>query len=339
MIVLTVLLARHAPALAQGMPDLRLDTSALANGVSYDLLYFEPGACELKPADLCVGGPGARLLVRFDTFAVNDGDVDLVLGVPDPNEKLPSGEPKWVWSDCHGHFHFNSFARYDLQRRGEGTPVLTGQKRSFCVEDTKPDTATTPPRYCCRPGVTCELTGHQGVQPGWGDLYSSNLPCQWIDITDLEDQLPQDLDLCVSLNFEHVLPDRDATNDVGCVPITLAAPPATARAPRVKVRTPQRRTRARVGRPLKIAWRRRAPGNLKFQEIWFSADDGQTWQLVAGGPQLPGRRSWYKWTVPPDAATAAARIKIVVWTTNSQGTGSGRYQRGIGVSRAFRITS
>ncbi len=336
--VLTLVLATGRSAEGQRMPDLRLDTGALGSGVTYDLLYFEPNACELQAADLCVGAPGARKVMRFDTFAVNDGDADLVLGVPDVNETLPSGEPKWVRSECHGHFHFNSFARYELRRRGETAVLLNGLKRSFCVEDTKPDTATTPRRYCCAPGVTCELTGHQGVQPGWGDLYPSNLPCQWIDITDLAEPLPADLDLCVFLNFEHVLPDADPTNDTGCVPVTVDAPAPGARAPRVKVRAPGPRTRAAVGRPLKISWRRRAPGTLKFQEVWFSADDGQTWRLVAGGPQIPRRRTAYRWVVPTDAATATARIKVVVWTRNpAGGTGAGSYQRGIGMSRAFRI--
>ncbi len=321
------------------MPDLRLDTAALARGVTYDLLYFEPGACELQPADLCVGGPGARKVMRFDTFAVNDGDTDLVVGVPDPSEILPNGEPKWVWSQCHGHFHFQSFARYELRRRGETVALINGLKRSFCIEDTKPDTATTPRRYCCAPGITCELTGTQGLQPGWGDLYPSNLPCQWIDITDLaEDQLPADLDLCVFVNFERLLPDADPTNDTGCVPVTLAAPPAGARAPRVKVRAPGPRVRAAVGRTLKIAWRRSVPGDLKFQEVWFSVDDGQTWQLVAGGPQIPARRHSYKWIVPADAATTRARIKVVVWTKNPRnGTGASSFQRGVGMSRSFRV--
>ena len=160
-----------------------------------------------------------------------------------------------------------------------------------------------------------------------------------IDITDLgEDQLPADLDLCVFVNFERVLPDADPTNDFACVPVTFDAPPAGAHAPRVKVQAPGPRVRAAAGRALKIAWRRRAPGNLKFQEVWFSADDGQTWQLVAGGPQIPTRRHSYKWIVPADAATTRARIKVVVWTKNPRdGTGAGSFQRGVGVSRPFRV--
>jgi hypothetical protein len=332
-----ILLALHGPAGGAGMPDLRLDTGALARGVTYDLLYFAPDACELQAADLCVGAPGARIVMRFDTFAVNDGDVDLILGVPDPSVLLPSGEPEWIFSQCHNHFHFQTFARYELRRRGETATLLQGQKRSFCVEDTKPDTATTPRRYCCAPGVTCELTGHQGVQPGWGDLYPSNLPCQWIDVTDLEGQLPLDADLCVFLNYEHILPDADPTNDNGCVPVSLDAPPAGAKPPRVKVTAPTARVRAVAGRALKVAWRRHAKGDVKFQELWFSSDDGATWQLIGGGPTLPRLRQSYKWTVPAGTTASRARLKVVVWTRNADGVGPGSFQRGIGLSKAFRI--
>jgi len=330
----------RATASAQAGPDLRIDVDALTRGVSYDLLYFEPQACELQAADLCVGAPGARKVLRFDTFAVNDGDSDLVLGVPDPDELLPNGDPKWVWSECHGHFHFNTFARYELRRHGESTVLVPGQKRSFCIEDTKADTATTPRRYCCAVGITCEMTGHQGLQPGWGDLYASNLPCQWIDITDVEDPPPLDVDVCVFLNYAGVLPDADPANDVGCGAVTIDGPPDGARAPRVKVRAPHPQVRARVGRPLKIAWRRRTPGLFKFQEIWFSPDDGQTWSLLTGGPALPKRRHSYKWVVPEGAATETARVKVIVWTKNPPDDASaGSFQRAIAISKTFRIAN
>lgn len=336
---LLAVIAGQPPAAAQGMPDLRLDTKALAN-TAFDLLFFAPTSCALKPADLCVGAPGARKLLRFDVFAVNDGDADLVLGVPDPNELLPSGEHKWVYSECHHHFHFQTFARYELRRRGETTPFLEGQKRSFCVEDTKPDTATTPRKYCCAPGVTCELTGTQGVQPGWGDLYPRTLDCQWIDITDLpESILPAEFDLCVSLNTERILPDANPANDVGCIPVTIDGPPANAPGPKVKLRAPRGGARAEVGRHLKIAWRKRVRGTLKFQELWFSKDDGKTFALVAGGSELPAKRSSYRWTIPTDAVSDTARFRVVVWARNPpDDPGAGAYQRAIATSHPFRIT-
>lgn len=252
----------HGLTGAQGVPDLRLDLATLGAGFSYDLVSFAPGACELRAADRCVDAPGARKLLRFDVLAVNQGDADLVLGVPDPDLLLPGGGPMWEFSVCHDHFHFVTFARYELRRRGESMPVLEGQKRSFCVQDTRPVTATTPRRYCC--DGACG--NRQGVSMGWGDLYPRHLPCQWIDITALPDDAASgEFDLCVSLNTAGVLPDGDRTNDAGCVPISIDAPPPGTRAPRVKVRAPRRRARAREGRRLKIAWRRRVQGEIRFQ--------------------------------------------------------------------------
>src|SRR5262245_62368953 len=194
--VALALLLLGSAALAQGLPDLRLDTDLLASSVKYDLQLFDPndpGTCELQPSDLCVSGPGVRALLRFSVLAVNQGTSDLVVGTPDTSTLSPDGTPKWVYSSCHKHFHFQTFARYELRPRGGATAVLLGQKRSFCIEDTKKALPTAPDtaRYGCNPNGL----NTQGVQVGWGDLYPSNLPCQWIDVKDLADV--GEFDLCV----------------------------------------------------------------------------------------------------------------------------------------------
>ena len=329
-----LLLSAAAATLAGGLPDLRLDTGRLANGISVEVGFFPEGACELQVADLCVAGPGTRKLLRFDVFAVNQGTADLVLGVPDDTTLLPDGSPKWVYSACHRHYHFTTFARYELRRRGETTPVLTGQKRSFCVEDTKPAGATTARRYCCSDACAMQ----QGIQIGWGDLYPGTLKCQWIDITD--GVLPGDYDLCVFLNTAGLLPDGDPSNDAGCVPVTIDAVPARAPAPRVKVRTPRARTRGRVGRPLRVAWQKRVRGAFQTQEVWFSGDGGQTWTLVAGGDALPAKSHAYRWVIPPEVVTEQARVRVVVWAKNPRDaplSSVGALQRGVAVSAPFRI--
>ena len=319
----------------QGMPDLRIDAQRLAAGVTYEVGFFDGNACELQPADLCVRAPGTRKLLRFDVFAINQGPGDLVLGVPDDTTLLPDGSGKmWTYSACHKHYHFNTFARYELRQRGETMPVLTGQKRSFCVEETQTAGATSARKYCCRP----ECGNQQGVQVGWGDLYPSNLPCQWIDITD--GVPPGDYDLCVFLNTANILCDADPSNNSACVPITIDAPPASARAPKVKVKSPGARTRARVGRALKIAWAKKVKGTFQKQEVWFSRDDGQSWQLLTGGDALPVKSHAYRWTVPADAATDHARVRVVVWTKNPKDAplnSAGALQRGVAESRSFRI--
>lgn len=327
---LLVVLAVRVLAAAQPLPDLALDVATLGRAPFVELKFFPPGDCALQAADLCIEAPGTRKLLRFDVLAVNQGTADLVLGVPDPGVILPGGEPMWVFSTCHGHFHFQSFARYELRRRGEAVPLLSGQKRSFCVEDTRSAGATTAPRYCC----SARCGNVQGIQVGWGDLYPSNLDCQWIDLTDGVE--PGEYDLCVFLNTAGVLPDANPANDFGCVPVTLPGPPAGALPSRVKVRAPRARTRARAGHPLRIAWKRRVRGAFEGQEVWFSRDGGATWELVEGGPSLPEGRRSLRWVAP--AATDTARVRVVVWSRNPPGDGgAGALQRASAESSGFRI--
>ena len=74
-----VLLTRSAGA--GPLPDLTVDSDTLGSSVAYDLISFAPTDCELQAADLCVGGPGARRLLRFSVFTPNIGAADLVVGV------------------------------------------------------------------------------------------------------------------------------------------------------------------------------------------------------------------------------------------------------------------
>jgi hypothetical protein len=334
--VLAVLCAfgLRTPAAAQGLPDLRLDTDLLASSVQYDVQLFDPNdplACELKPADLCVTGPGVRKLLRFSVFAINQGTADLVVGTPDPNELLPDGTPKWVYSACHKHFHFETFARYELRQRGAADVLLLGQKRSFCIEDTKKavDSAPDARRYGCNPNGL----NTQGVQVGWGDLYPSNLACQWIDITDLP--ATGDYDLCVFINTARLLPDGDPSNDQGCVPVTMTGTPATA-TPKLTLLAPHRK-KVRAGKRLKIAWRKRVKGDVRFVEVQFSRDHGQSWQYI-GATSGPKQHA-FVWTVPADAVTDEAQLRVVLWAQvkGAPDTDAGAFARTARDSAPFRI--
>ncbi len=339
-LVLLALSAAHAPAVrAQGVPDLAADATMLAAGLMEDLVFATPDACTLQPTDRCLAAPGARRVIRFHTLANNVGTADLFLGNPleQLDAVLPSGEPKWVFSTCHNHYHFQTFAAAELRRRGEATRVLESQKRAFCVEDTLPmSPASPPPKYCCNeftcPAVRAQgLEDYlQGLQVGWGDFYPSFLDCQWIDVTDVP---PGDYDLCVSVNTARILPDADPANDSACVPVTLALPEG--RAPRVRLRTPRARRIARAGQPLRIAWKSKIEGEIKFQELWLSRDNGATWEFVAG--PLPVDATRYEWMVPAGAVSRRARVRIVVWAKNPADAASDGFRRAEAVSTRFRI--
>jgi hypothetical protein len=326
-IALLVLLL-SATAGAQPMPDLVLDSDLLASTTSFDLQSFAPDACELQAIDRCVGGPGPRALLRFSVFAVNRGKADLVLGVP-PGMIAPPNRGEFVYSSCHQHYHFDTFARYELRQRGTATVVAPGQKRSFCVEDTKQADPSAPvaKKYCC----TAECGNLQGVQVGWGDLYPSTLACQWIDVTGIA---PGDYDLCVFLNTAGLLAEAP-DGDSGCVPVTIAPPRAPA--PHVKVRAPHRRARVRVGHRLAVAWQRRAPGTLLFQEVWLSRDDGASYDLLARVVP-PNKARMVRVPVNAEMVADQARVKVYVCTRNPKDDlSAGSLQCGEATSGPFRI--
>lgn len=321
---------------AHALPDLAIDAATLAGEVRTEVKVFAPAACELQPADLCVGGPGARKLLRFAVLSTNVGDVDLQMGTPNADDRLPNGDPTWVFSSCpaHNHWHFLDFARYELRERGGSTVVVTGQKRSFCIEDTKPSAAAgvnPQRRYCCRDGDSCELPGVQGMQVGWGDLYGSTLNCQWIDVTDVA---PGDYDLAVTINPDGVLCglggvcESNPANNVAIVPVTLTGPSDAEPAPRVVVKRGKKSRRA--GKPTTIAWKTRIKGGkaaLRVQDVFYSLDGGATFTLLS--PGLPAKAHRESWAIPAGTASENVIIKVVAWSQAGQ--------RGVGVGKPFRI--
>src|SRR5687768_10127957 len=86
-----------APA---GPPDLALIAAQMDNTIQIATQGFAGTACEV--VEQCVGGPGLRRLLKFDTVTANLGTGDLVVGVP-PAPGID--EPPFTWSPCHGHHH------------------------------------------------------------------------------------------------------------------------------------------------------------------------------------------------------------------------------------------
>jgi hypothetical protein len=319
-------LALAGAARAQGMPDLVVNTPALQANAHEELKSIGTTDCTLQPSDACVDGPGIRKLLRFSVLAVNKGDADLFVGTPSADD------PRFVFSQCHNHFHFESFARYELRQVGSSTVVKSGRKRSFCIEDlhTDPDApyaraCTMNPDNCdghgkCANGVCQYNCMYQGIQPGRGDIYESNLDCQWIDTTDVP---PGDYDLWVLLNTEQLLPESNYDNDADHITVTVGPAPGTP-APTVKVRT---KKKARVGKVLKIGWKPKLKGGnagLSGFDVWLARDGATFSELLATGT---GDRK-LRWTVA-GAPSDHAVVKVVAWTK--------ALAQGSGTSHAFRI--
>jgi len=148
-------------------------------------------------------GPGTRRLLQFTTETRNIGNGDLTFGNPATNALFH-------FASCHGHYHFEDFAIYDLLD-GNGNSVASGHKVGFCLVDQHPftDTANPQQKYDCN---------NQGIQPGWADVYAFDLPCQYIDITGLPSG---DYVLRMEVNHMRLFMESNTDNNVILVAVSI----------------------------------------------------------------------------------------------------------------------
>jgi hypothetical protein len=187
-------------------PDLIVDQNDLENSTVIVQQIFTQDDCAL--VEQCIGGPGLRTLLKFDTGTVNVGNADLVLGSPVNNACFQ-------WSDCHMHYHFQNYATYKLYDDAQATVMAVGRKQAFCLEDVVSWSRAVPPPPVPADPFTCT---NQGLHVGYEDVYPSDLPCQWIDITDVASGTYW---LVVEVNATHEVSESDYTNNTAKVQITI----------------------------------------------------------------------------------------------------------------------
>jgi hypothetical protein len=186
---------------------------------------FASNDCEVVEGCATVG---THRLLSFTTETRNIGAGDLVMGNPATNSLF-------IWASCHGHYHFEQFADYSLLDTN-GNVVAAGHKVGFCLEDVRAWSSSANPsqRYNC---------SSQGIQSGWADVYAAGLPCQYIDVTDVNPgtyilQLvvnpaglikESNTNNNVTTNLVTILPDclSPPTNDSFSTPMVLLNSPAT----------------------------------------------------------------------------------------------------------------
>ena len=183
------------------LPDLTIDGARLQSSVDFVTKNFKANDCALVEG--CVGGTGKRKLMRFDVATPNIGTADMYLGSPVNN-------PLFIYSPCHGHYHFTKYATYELLDLS-GTTILLGRKQAFCLEDFAPYYS---PQVSSR-GYTCS---NQGISVGWQDIYYKTLDCQWLDVTGIK---PGNYQLRVTINPERVLVESSYANNAATVPVTI----------------------------------------------------------------------------------------------------------------------
>lgn len=150
-------------------PDLMVLSDVIESSIYIDYLD-NSDACYI--AEGCVAGYGVREILRFTTHIKNIGNQDYYIGAtPDAPE---DANEQWEWDECHTHWHYEGYAEYILYDL-IGTEIPVGFKNGFCVMDLE-----------CSDGGTAKFgCGDQGITAGCGDIYSSSLACQWIDVTTL----------------------------------------------------------------------------------------------------------------------------------------------------------
>ena len=179
-------------------PDLMPWAAALDPYVSVE--NFSEISCEVEEGLI---GPGERRLLRYNTEVRNVGTDDLVM-------PSPEGNPFFEFHSCHGHYHFKGFAASRILDLA-GNELRTSRKVSFCLLDNIRWTTDSEKkrRYNC---------STQGIQAGWGDVYDSGLPGQWIEIGDLA---AGDYQLELTVNPDGILPETNVENNTVRIPVTI----------------------------------------------------------------------------------------------------------------------
>ena len=115
--------------------------------------------------------PGLRRLVRFTVGTANVGDADIFIG--DPQAHIDANDGLFEFAECHQHYHFRNYAKYELIDPASGK-VWRAAKRGFCMLDTDPNPAwigEPPHDHYYRSCGSTAVAGNQGISVGWTDTY------------------------------------------------------------------------------------------------------------------------------------------------------------------------
>lgn len=205
--------------LDEKLPDLVLSTTKMAQPgeVIFEKRAVAPSSCGFQEQcfdNTIVPAPAVRYLVRFPVEAVNQGIGQFAQQDPVQRPDL------YEYQSCHGHFHYNGFAKYELLDANNNV-VLVGGKRSYCLEDTYQWSSMLGPDYACDPLYDCEA---QGLQTGWVDLYSNDLDCQWLDVTRLvtdPNYTPTTFKLKITTNASRAVNEETFDNNAGEILIEI----------------------------------------------------------------------------------------------------------------------
>ena len=160
---------RHMFLAHSVLPDLLPDMDTFRKSVFgwVDTVPTNDLQCEMEEGCLAADVESDRRhLLKFSTLSINRGQADFLPFEP---------TSQWEFHQCHNHYHSHeTFAHYELLFP-DGRTAAEGRKASFCLEDSI--CINTHRKYS-----GCQ-NRNQGISKDCGDLYSSRVSCQWIDIT------------------------------------------------------------------------------------------------------------------------------------------------------------
>jgi hypothetical protein len=148
-------------------PDLIVREDVLSSSLYMSSMNVPQNDCQVDEG--CMNGYGQRDIIRFTTHIQNIGNIDYYIGSPSANPD------QFDFVNCHNHTHYKGYAEYKLYDVN-GVELPIGFKNGFCVMDLE-----------CNGGGTAQYgCSTMGISAGCGDIYSSGLSCQWIDVTDVD---------------------------------------------------------------------------------------------------------------------------------------------------------
>jgi hypothetical protein len=187
---------------------------------------------------------GAERCLRFDGIVANSGKGALELAYEiDTSEGLAAAYQRVFNSDgsfedrfattseyhpTHLHFHVSDFyvarlwSSNERGRKRGAAPVATGDKNGFCPEDSEPIIEAEDQRrhYSCFSEDERGLSASQvvGISAGWVDIYSADLPDQFVEISGVPDG---HYALEIEIDPNDVFEEADEDNNTVCVVLKL----------------------------------------------------------------------------------------------------------------------
>jgi hypothetical protein len=190
-----------------GKPDLTVDGDVLARSLYVERRTFAADSCEVREG--CVPVGGERRLLRFSTSIVNMGTGPLVVPAPEKRPDL------FIYDECHEHHHLKDFAGYAL-RDATGKDTAVGRKQGFYMIDFT--------QYCADGSPFSEYLPGTGISPGWSDVYTADVACQWLDITDTPDG---EYTVRVGVDENHIVDEDNKLPNETTVKVRLAGDTVT----------------------------------------------------------------------------------------------------------------